>query len=201
MYKDLNYTEKEVDGVIFKIPQNIYLREREEKEYFKKIKKIKTAYEFLSFVYKEAEDTYNYIGTRQYLTESKLFITESRNRRSFTDLLGLYLTYFPEEDNTEGILKFTQALYQLCEEKGLIGHYCTSPRKIVFFINAISSDFYKKWKAEDYPLLKGYFPDLVDKEEEIEWLQALDDNSYLDVIDFKDGLTFEGLRHLFNLCK
>lgn len=134
------------------IPINIYLTEQspyeEEYSYPHNYKTLKntctTPRKFINYLNNETPASYlNYAGCSlgKYNTitnvngKSKHF--EKFKRRSLTDILGVYFTIFPERFSKKEVLKFIKAFYKInLKSKRLLGHYCTTPHKVVFTCSA-----------------------------------------------------------------
>lgn len=65
---------------------------------------------------------------------------DQSHRRSLSDLIGIFVTYFPEKENKEGILDFIHQLSYRFKSNNIRGHYCSTPKKVVFSKGLINYD-------------------------------------------------------------
>lgn len=159
-YKEIKTIKKVVLGVEMYIPINQYLtyetdyENTAESRLIPLIKsgKIKTPYQFLRFLMEEGDKHWNNFPFNTYYWKTKEKLVrekDTHSRRSLTDLLGLYITYFPNRNRESSIIKFIREFKQFCLEYNYIGHYCTSPEKVVFVKNVYG---FKEAKFKNSPM-------------------------------------------------
>ena len=161
-------------------------------------KKIKA---FLRFLYPKGA-TNRYITT-YFINKKKDVVRKGWGRRSLSDLVGIYVTYFPEENNEEGILNFIREYKKFAMENGIIGHYCNEPEKVVFLQLNTSYNTFIKSRYDDIPLSKfsfelnekGYYEDEENGKIDVtdgRWSHAIVDDDELP----DDGLSTNKMRAL-----
>jgi len=153
--KKIRRKKVKVSDFYFYITLNNRFQEDDENYFFANINK--DIYSFLEFLSgkKGIVIPYNYFKyTRKFIGEG--WETEFVSRRSFTDILGMYFTYFPNvKINEKNILEFTKVFLKFLKDYDYVGHFCNTPNKIVFMkknINYIG--FKKEFLFEGIPLQK-----------------------------------------------
>lgn len=144
------YQVKEVNGYTMKYPINYYLSESKEEKLLEMISENKSmsAESYLRWMLEESEDSYLDTFPNYYIVdeEQEKPYKEASYRRSMTDILGCYLTYFPNRNNSASIWVFIKAFVKVLEEYNYIGHFCTDPYKVVFYKpHHRDDDFLCKW--------------------------------------------------------
>lgn len=198
----INWSEIDVRGIKFLVPINIYLIDRDiyygsggDEIIYLKYKKDITAVDFLNTILKSNTNLCS-----MYLDEKGFKKIEANQRRSFTDLLGIYLSYFPKRNNEEGIIEFVKTFKKIALDNNILGHYCSTPKKIVFIKDKPTLEYgYSKYLNKEIPIMKGYYEDLCTKEEIAAWETFKVNNSFLNVQEYTDNLSFEKIRGLFAL--
>ncbi len=179
------YQVKKVNGYAMRYPINYYLSEKREEELLEMIERNSkmSAESYLRWMLEESTKNY-YLNTfpNYYIIneEQEKPFKEESYRRSMTDILGCYLTYFPNRNNSASIWVFIKAFVKVLEEYNYIGHFCTDPYKVVFY-KPHDSDHDFKCKWDDIPLSR------------LTWLFEEKDAEEDEVVEYenKDGETKE----------
>ena len=151
--KPIKYKTKTVKEYTLIYPINFYLHQEEETKLlgFIKHNPKMTAKSYLRWMFDICKNHYFDFFHNYYYDKSNNVFIEDAHRRSMTDILGCYLTYFPTRDTKKGIWNFIRAFVKVCEEYNYIGHYCEVPEKVVFRRSySYDTDFKCKW--ENVPL-------------------------------------------------
>jgi len=182
------YQVKEVNGYTMKYPINYYLSESKEEKLLEMIgeNKSMSAEAYLRWMLEESENSYLDTFPNYYIINSgqeKPYKEESY-RRSMTDILGCYLTYFPNRNNSASIWVFIKAFVKVLEEYNYIGHFCTDPYKVVFY-KPYESDHEIKCKWDGIPLSR------------LTWLFEEEDAEEDDDVEYEDE---DGETRLASVC-
>lgn len=131
------YVVKTVKGFKLQYPTKIYISiSSKEDIILTKINsgEIKSPYQFLVNLVEVNQSSYALFPTTEQEDYADCgFEDDCSHRRSLTDLLGIYLTYFPTRNTKPGIWRFIKDFVRFGNEYNIIGHYCTDPEKIVFY--------------------------------------------------------------------
>lgn len=178
------------DSIVF-IPLGLYFSEDEHKHFLIISAKNFGVKDFFNFIV-TTENPYMYFKNTYYLSnhgETK----STGSRRSVTDMLGLYFTYFPERMSEVEITRFLKCIkYFRFNEKGtdtyhLVLHYCNEPEKVVMLTTkTVDSAFNKSIDRTKSPMSR--IPFFNEDSEDYLWLEV--DTGWEDVYDYCENFSY-----------